>query len=149
MANDCGRKISQKLQVKRPRRVSWKCPQEGVIKLNTDGAVNTRNGKVSARGIFWDNNGRWVYGFWINIGNASIEMAELWGVREGLRTAKEKRMTNIEVESNSSFLLRTLNMGLEVNRPFLVQEFRSYMEDVNISSGKHILWISLQIWGST
>ncbi|GKV45487.1 hypothetical protein SLEP1_g52559 [Rubroshorea leprosula] len=73
---------------RQPRWVSWMPPVEGWFKLNSDGSYNLSKNSASAGGLIRDSSRGWVVGFTINVGCASIFIAELWGLREGLRRCK-------------------------------------------------------------
>ncbi|KAK6933202.1 Ribonuclease H domain [Dillenia turbinata] len=97
-------------------------------------------GKANAGTIFRDNKGRWIHGFWINIGIASPVMVEVWGLREGLKIARKNGSKNIEIETDSAILAKVLSKGVDTNHSMeiLVQEFKEDMLEVNASSVKHI-----------
>ncbi|KAK6917137.1 Ribonuclease H domain [Dillenia turbinata] len=68
-------------------------------------------------------------------------MAELWGLREGLIIAEQKMLTNIEVESDSQFLVEALSKGIEKGHPLelLIQECRAIMKALIVAAMRHIL----------
>ncbi|KAK6945609.1 Ribonuclease H domain [Dillenia turbinata] len=94
-----------------------------------------RSNQASVGGIFRNSYEDLVHGFWINIGIASTNLAELWSLREGLAIARKRDLKNIEVETNSLFLVNAINKGLDVYHPleYIVQECRSYMKSLNVS----------------
>ena len=51
------------------------------IKLNTDDSAMGDLGMVAAGGILWDHSSGWIYGFSLNLGLASNNMAELAAIR--------------------------------------------------------------------
>ncbi|GKU94254.1 hypothetical protein SLEP1_g7776 [Rubroshorea leprosula] len=67
--------------------VSWNPPPAGFIKLNTDGSANANPGEAGAGGVFRDELGNWLLGFYRNVGFTSSLSAELWALREGLKLA--------------------------------------------------------------
>lgn len=69
------------------RMVSWKYPQAGWLKINTDGASKGNPGLASSGGVIRDESGNWCVGFSLNIGICSAPLAELWGVYYGLYLA--------------------------------------------------------------
>ncbi|XP_019153829.1 PREDICTED: uncharacterized protein LOC109150374 [Ipomoea nil] len=68
--------------------------------------------KVSfGRWLIRDHNGNWVQGFMIKMGKADSYAAELWGLREGLRTAhNEHRLweLRVEVELDAEVVIRIM-----------------------------------------
>lgn len=118
-----------------PIPVRWTIPPPGYFKLNTDGSVNLTTKHASAGGIIRNDEGIWVKGFTINIGEASIFMAELWGLREGLKLCLDVGIQNLCVEMDSISLVKLLNQGLSNNDSVstlmldclaLLQQFNNY-----------------------
>jgi len=54
------------------------------VKLNTDGSVRGNPGMAAAGGLLRDEQGRWLSGFMVNIGQSTNTVAELWGLLSGL-----------------------------------------------------------------
>ncbi|KAL8151748.1 hypothetical protein V2J09_021556 [Rumex salicifolius] len=50
--------------------ISWRKPDQGWVKLNTDGAVV--GGRATTGGVIRDGNGHWLGGFVHNIGSCSV-----------------------------------------------------------------------------
>lgn len=73
--------------VREERLIGWVPPNEGWLKLNTDGASHGNPGLATAGGALRDVDGNWCGGFAVNIGLCSAPMAELWGVYYGLYIA--------------------------------------------------------------
>ncbi|GKV16237.1 hypothetical protein SLEP1_g26909 [Rubroshorea leprosula] len=84
-----------------PRWVRWIPPAFPFLKLNTNGALNHSTGRASAGRLLRDHEGRWLYGFAINIGPQSSHMAELWGCRSGLHLAYELGISHLVLEMDS------------------------------------------------
>ncbi|GKV52575.1 hypothetical protein SLEP1_g59152 [Rubroshorea leprosula] len=91
------------------RWVAWKPPPLGWYKLNTDGALSHVTGLATAGGLVRDSYGKWVQGFTVNIGHTSSFMAELWGVREGIRTCRTLGITELVVEMDSMVAIQLLS----------------------------------------
>ncbi|XP_019150685.1 PREDICTED: uncharacterized protein LOC109147540 [Ipomoea nil] len=69
--------------------VSWSPPEQGFVKLNTDGAKKkTSSCMASAGGVICDHNGEWIVGFISKVGITNSFIAKLWGLREGLLLAR-------------------------------------------------------------
>lgn len=112
-----------KLQVGRVERlIAWKRPEEGWLKLNTDGASRGNPGTATAGGVMRDEEGRWCAGFAVNIGICSAPLAELWGVYYGLYIAWEHGATRVALEVDSEIVVGFLRSGIVDTHPlsFLV-----------------------------
>jgi hypothetical protein len=81
--------------------VCWKPPMEGWVKLNTDGAYKDESA-AGCSGVIRDSHGGWIGGFAKYLGICSAYVAELWGVLEGLRYARNHGFTRIELNVDSS-----------------------------------------------
>lgn len=60
---------------------------------------------AAAGGVLRDGEGNWCKGFSLNIGVCSAPLAELWGVYHGLFMAWEHRVTRVELEVDSFWLV--------------------------------------------
>jgi ribonuclease HI len=97
----------------KPRRISWvgwKPPDVGWIKLNTDGACKEVYA-AGCGGILRNNNGEWLGGFAKQLGICSAFMAELWGVLEGLRFAWRMGYRAVELEVDSTSVVKVIRVG--------------------------------------
>jgi ribonuclease HI len=74
---------------------------EGWVKLNTDGAYKDGSA-AGCGGVIRDSHGGWIGGFAKYLGICSAYVAELWGVLEGLRYARNHGFTRIELNVDSS-----------------------------------------------
>lgn len=81
--------------------VCWEPLKQDWFKLNTDEAFKRSTGLGSAGGLLRDNRGSWCWGFTINIGKVNSFIAELWGLREGLRLLRDRGCSKVEVELDS------------------------------------------------
>lgn len=61
----------------------------GCIKINMD-SNSVDHGWASFGGLARHDQGRWLEGFCEEIGHDSPLKAELWGIRKGLKLAKER-----------------------------------------------------------
>ncbi|CAI0464349.1 unnamed protein product [Linum tenue] len=71
---------------KETQSLGWTPPQEGWVKINTDGSVFAED-KAAAGGLIRDPLGRCLEAFAINLGSCSITGAELKAVEAGLSAA--------------------------------------------------------------
>lgn len=90
--------------------VAWEFPCSGMMKFNTDGSLWS-NGNATCGGVLRDDTGRWVYGFARNIGTATINFAELYGIFYALRIARRLQVRYILVESDSIVAIKLINTG--------------------------------------
>lgn len=113
--------------------VKWTPPRQDFYKLNTDGALNHVTKKASAGGLIRDTEGCWVQGFMVNIGPATSFLAELWGLREGLRLCLSLNIQQIEIEMDSAVIVNKLQDQNRANQVLstlmvdcqrLLQQFR-------------------------
>ncbi|KAK9035794.1 hypothetical protein V6N11_077823 [Hibiscus sabdariffa] len=87
--------------------VRWTKPPFGWHKLNSDGAIDGRDGVASCGGLIRDDGGSWLVGFSKRIGICSILEAELWGIYEGLLAAWSIGSQYLLVES---YCLEAINL---------------------------------------
>ncbi|KAG7564109.1 Ribonuclease H domain [Arabidopsis suecica] len=105
------------------REIAWRKPEEGWVKVNTDGASHENPGLATAGGVIRDGEGNWCGGFAVKIGICSAPLAELWGVYYGLYLAWERRATRVELEVDSELVVGFLKTGVSDSHPlsFLVR----------------------------
>jgi len=99
------------------RMVTWRPPQDGWLKLNTDRAFHKNPVLITAGGVIRDAAGSWCGGFALNIGVCSTPLAELWGVYYGLYIAWERHITRLEVEVDSELVVGFLSKGISDSHP--------------------------------
>ncbi|KAL5787556.1 hypothetical protein ACOSP7_004505 [Xanthoceras sorbifolium] len=97
------------------RLVSWTPPLPGWIKVNVDGSV--KNEYIIAGGVIRKHDRSWVRSFSMNIGCGSVLTAELWGLLEGMKMAKEAGFKYVFVESDSADAVSLVNGDLNPNQP--------------------------------
>ncbi|KAL4336249.1 hypothetical protein GQ457_07G029660 [Hibiscus cannabinus] len=88
--------------------VEWAPPEQGWVKLNTDGARHATSGMASCGGVLRDHLGEWILGFSKFIGVCSVIDAELWGVLVGLESAWSRGFRRIVIETDSLDVFRLL-----------------------------------------
>ena len=96
-------------------RVYWTKPQEGWVKLNSNGSVSGNSKKAGGGVVIRGSNGEWVAGCLRKLGNTSCIMAELWALRDGLLLAKQLSLNNICVDMDVDYLVYLLNNTFVVN----------------------------------
>ncbi|GKV05100.1 hypothetical protein SLEP1_g17144 [Rubroshorea leprosula] len=152
---------------RQPRWVSWIPPEEGWCKLNSDGSYNAGDKSAGAGGLIRDSAGCWISGFTVNVGDASIFIAELWGLREGLRLCKSLGLSKIVADMDSlmavSFIQEhrmpdNLSAAILVEIQSLMLEFEACLLQHTLREGNaaadflaslgHSLPPGLRIWSS-
>ncbi|CAA0835623.1 Polynucleotidyl transferase- ribonuclease H-like superfamily protein [Striga hermonthica] len=69
------------------RNIAWTKPDEGFVKINTDGASRGNPGVAAAGGLIRDNAGQWLVGFMAHLGICSNTVAKLQAIRYLLELA--------------------------------------------------------------
>ncbi|CAA0811177.1 Polynucleotidyl transferase- ribonuclease H-like superfamily protein [Striga hermonthica] len=64
--------------------IAWLKPEEGFVKLNTDGAAKVNPGVAGAGGLIRDEEGRWRTGFMAHLGVCTNTVAELLSEELGM-----------------------------------------------------------------
>lgn len=83
--------------------ISWKPPNHGWFKCNTDGSyIDASNGvgKISVIGVIRDCSGNWVKGFACPLGRGSSLLAKLWAIYIGIQVALDFGCLHLEIESD-------------------------------------------------
>lgn len=96
--------------------IRWSLPSSNWCKLNTDGAVKKPQGIAGCGGVLRDKCGKWIVGFGANLGIATVNEAELWGLYDGLQVAWNSghRCVMMEMDSKSCF---TINITKDTKIP--------------------------------
>ncbi|KAF7845080.1 ribonuclease H [Senna tora] len=79
----------------------WKKPEDGWVKVNTDGAVCRESSLGGCGGIIRDTNGDWIKGFSLKLGLANPLSAEFWSIAEGLKLAWQLGFNKVILENDS------------------------------------------------
>ncbi|XP_019150780.1 PREDICTED: uncharacterized protein LOC109147628 [Ipomoea nil] len=121
--------------------VHWTPPLAGIIKLNSDGAKKATSSMASAGGLLRDHKGTWLMGFTIKIGITNSFVAELWGLREGLRVAKHYGYANIAAESDSMAVIQVLQAeeGPLLVEDSLILDCKTLLHSFNMFTLSHVL----------
>jgi ribonuclease HI len=88
--------------------ISWHAPPMGWYTLNTDGAAKISDSKAGCGGIVRNDTDNWVEGFAKALGDTTAYMAELWGVFEGLKLAKRRGVTKLDLRIDSEVIVKSL-----------------------------------------
>lgn len=89
--------------------IRWIPPPTGMVKLNIASSLKVLKQLATAGGIFRDHNGNWLEGFSIKFVISEILQAKMFAVREGLRLAVEKGLTDIIVETDSKEVVQLIH----------------------------------------
>ncbi|XP_019229975.1 PREDICTED: uncharacterized protein LOC109210947 [Nicotiana attenuata] len=87
----------------------WHKPPINTIKLNCDGAFSSTSNAAGMGGCFRNSNGDWILGYQKRTHAASPIHAELLALLEGLRIALDFRDTNLEIETDSTNVIKLLH----------------------------------------
>ncbi|KAK7247296.1 hypothetical protein RIF29_42177 [Crotalaria pallida] len=96
----------------------------GRVCLNTDGAAKANNGGAGCGGVIRNDDGGWLGGFAVNLGECSAYVTELWGVFHGLKVAQSKGYTDVELQIDSKSVACALQAEEKKGRP--VDELKLY-----------------------
>lgn len=72
--------------------LSWKSPQLGILKLNTDESVTSQLGPSKLGGVFRDHEENWTLGYTKDLPHVDAQQAELLVILEGLRLALSRNL---------------------------------------------------------
>ncbi|OMO78348.1 hypothetical protein CCACVL1_14470 [Corchorus capsularis] len=72
---------------------------------------------ASTGGLIRGSDGEWLAGFLVNIGTLDSLVAELWGLREGLLLAKQRRLWPLVVELDASMIVHMVKNGVPDSHP--------------------------------
>lgn len=89
------------------RWYSWKRPEFGWTKLNTDGSIDREN--ASFGGLLRDHNGDPICAYVSKSNQNNVFLVELWAVWRGLILASGLSIKTIWVESDSMSVVKTIN----------------------------------------
>ncbi|KAL4292566.1 hypothetical protein AHAS_Ahas18G0040900 [Arachis hypogaea] len=93
------------------RNIGWHPPPKGWIKLNTDGTAQGNPVVTGCGGLLRNEEGNWIAGFTHRIGDGTAFLAELWGVKNGLKLAWTMGFKRVVVEIDSAAVVSLLNGG--------------------------------------
>lgn len=100
------------------------------MKLNTDGSSKGNPGPAGFGGVFREERGHWVIGFYGRLEDCTSLEAELWGIFRGLEMVKSQNMEALEIDSDSASAIALIKGDGPVNSPqlVLIQECRALLE---------------------
>ena len=89
----------------------WKPPPEAWIKINTDGACVDGGARIAYGGVIRDHKGYWIRGVVGVERLGSVLSAELKGVFQGLKLARQLGYKKVCLESDSENALTLVENG--------------------------------------
>ena len=119
--------------------VRWERPEQGKLKLNTDGSAQGNVGLAGGGGVLRDDQGNWVLGYSRKIGRTTSFLAELWALRDGLHLCLSKNHLDVEVELDAKIIVDALNATQQSDQPVspLMDDFRLLATRFNHIQFKH------------
>ncbi|KAI8563661.1 hypothetical protein RHMOL_Rhmol03G0126400 [Rhododendron molle] len=97
--------------------IYWVNPSAGNVKLNTDGCWYEMNGRGGFGGLFRDQNGDWIMGFYgMRHFSSSLE-AEIWSIYTGLKIILDRKIKNVTIDSDSLTAVNLIKEGNPLNHP--------------------------------
>lgn len=119
--------------------ISWNFPGAGKLKLNTDGSSRGNPGPAGYGGVFREERGFWVLGFYGKLDDCTSLEAELWGIFRGLELVQSQGMEAVEIDSDSTAAIALIMEEAPTHSPYLVliQECKALMASTGCSL-KHI-----------
>ncbi|KAL6975986.1 hypothetical protein U1Q18_052708 [Sarracenia purpurea var. burkii] len=82
---------------KLPKLIKWIFLTAGTLKLNTDGCSRGNPGTAGFGGVFRDESGQWITGFYGRLKDCTSLEAELWGILNGLKEAAGEGLQNFVI----------------------------------------------------
>lgn len=88
--------------------LKWRKPDRGWYEMNIDGYVNPKESKAGCRGVFRNDKGNQITGFYANLGTCTVDEAEAWAILKGLRITWEKGFKHIIIMGDSKRIIDCL-----------------------------------------
>ncbi|KAG8502269.1 hypothetical protein CXB51_002182 [Gossypium anomalum] len=87
---------------------SWRPPQNGWIKLNSEATMDFDTKGAASGGVLRDSNACWIVGYAKCLGFGGIFQAAARALLEGLISARNRGFRKIEVECDHALLIRMM-----------------------------------------
>ncbi|KAH9296609.1 hypothetical protein KI387_040197 [Taxus chinensis] len=88
--------------------IKWIPPKDGYFKLNFDGAVKGNPRKAGGGGVLRDSQGKFILAYFFDLGLQSNNVVEAAAMFWGVKLAKDKGFTLLEVEGDSLYIISCL-----------------------------------------
>ncbi|OIT07835.1 hypothetical protein A4A49_32245 [Nicotiana attenuata] len=89
--------------------VTWHKPEDGFVKLNTDGIALTNPGKIGAGAIIRDHMGRLIHAIASPLGEGTNNIAEIEAAIIGMKWCLENCHFKVHLETDSALLVHWIN----------------------------------------
>ncbi|KAL7230058.1 hypothetical protein ACSBR2_008572 [Camellia fascicularis] len=89
------------------RLITWILPPARKIKLNVDGSRKMEGGE-GFKGVFRDERGTWVCGYYGKVDSGTSLEVELWALYKGLTVMLQKRMHEVIIETDAKQLVQLM-----------------------------------------
>ncbi|KAL7201858.1 hypothetical protein ACSBR1_033540 [Camellia fascicularis] len=86
--------------------------------LDSDGCLRVRLGTGGFGGLFRNEKGAWISGYYGILESRTSLEAELWAIYKGLTILLQRRFTKVIVETNAEQVVQLLKEGPGDNFPF-------------------------------
>lgn len=91
------------------RHQSWRTPELGWVKINTDRCHKHTTGRTSCGGVMRDNKANFLGAFTCYIGICGVFEAEIWGIYQGLMTTWDMGYCRVILEMDNATTVRSIN----------------------------------------
>ena len=108
--------------------IGWKWPRDGWVKLNCDGAQKSSINLSGCGDLLRDSNGDCLISYARKIGACDEFHTEMWAMYLGLELAQRRRITHLQVESDSKVLVDMITGNCNINGsvPTLIRRIREF-----------------------
>ncbi|XP_028072274.1 uncharacterized protein LOC114274528 [Camellia sinensis] len=108
---------------------------QGKIKLDTDGSTRRHGGGGGFGGLFWDETGAWISGYYGRLEICTSLEAELWTVYKGLTIILQRGFNQVIIETDAEQVVKLLSDDLGERCPFwgIVEDARIIMRGCDCS----------------
>ncbi|KAL3523124.1 hypothetical protein ACH5RR_015958 [Cinchona calisaya] len=87
--------------------------RQGWVKLNVDNSARSCPCLAGGGGLFRNDHGHWLFGFTVNISEATSLVAELWAILKGLEITLHLGFKHLEIESDSLIGVQVIKEATE------------------------------------
>ncbi|GMP66450.1 hypothetical protein CsSME_00026814 [Camellia sinensis var. sinensis] len=108
---------------------------KGKLKLNTDGSTHRHGGGGGFGGLFRDESGSWISGYYGRLEKCTSLEAELWAVYKGLTIILQRGFNQVIIETNAEQVVKLLSEDLGEKCPSwgIVKDARIIMRGCDCS----------------
>ena len=120
--------------------VSWRKPDDGIYKINTDGSALQESGNIGGGGIVRDHQGNLIYAFSLPFGLGTNNIAEIKAALYGLDWCEQHGYKSIELEVDSELLCKWINntVGIPWRSQQTVQQIQDISRKLDYFQCKHV-----------